>query len=182
MEVWLCLQSLAFGAKGKNMIWEQDVVYCHWSFCEVTDWRDGKYLYLSGIKRAGAMKTSHPDLEGPSSAFGVEYSVSNATPWELRKEDEAPRTLVPHFSFVPSFLDMLKYCGFGASCVVQRLSSHIPLQWPGIHQFRSQVQTWHRLASHAVVGVPHIKWKKMGTDVSSGPVFLSKKRRIGSRC
>ena len=35
--------------------------------------------------------------------------------------------------------------------------------------------TWHRLASHAVVGVPHIKWRKMGTGVSSGPVFLSKK-------
>ena len=34
--------------------------------------------------------------------------------------------------------------------------------------------------SHAVVGVPHIKWRKMGTDVSSGPVFLSKKRRISS--
>ena len=36
------------------------------------------------------------------------------------------------------------------------------------------------LGSHAVVGVPHIKCRKMGTDVSSGPVFLSKKRRIGS--
>ena len=35
------------------------------------------------------------------------------------------------------------------------------------------------MSSHAVVGVPHIKQKKMGTDVSSGPVFLSKKRRIG---
>ena len=28
---------------------------------------------------------------------------------------------------------------------------------PGVCQFRSQVQTWHRLASHAVVGIPHIK-------------------------
>ena len=36
--------------------------------------------------------------------------------------------------------------------------------------------------SHAVVGVPHIKKRKMSMDVSSGPVFLSKKRRIGSRC
>ena len=36
--------------------------------------------------------------------------------------------------------------------------------------------------SHAVGGVPCIKQRKMGTDVSSGPVFLSKKRRIGSRC
>ena len=27
---------------------------------------------------------------------------------------------------------------------------------------------------HAVVGVPHIKQRKMGTDVSSGPGFLSK--------
>ena len=26
------------------------------------------------------------------------------------------------------------------------------------------------------------KYRKMGTDVSSGPVFLSKKRRTGSRC
>ena len=41
---------------------------------------------------------------------------------------------------------------------------------------------WHHLASHAVVGIPHIKWRKRGRDVSSGPVFLSKKRRIGGRC
>ena len=36
----------------------------------------------------------------------------------------------------------------------------------------------HHLSSHAVVP-SHIKWRKMGTDVSPGPVFLSKKRRIG---
>ena len=35
--------------------------------------------------------------------------------------------------------------------------------------------------SHAVVGVPHRKQRKMGMDVSSGPVFLRKKRKIG-RC
>ena len=46
----------------------------------------------------------------------------------------------------------------------------------------SWVRTWRRLSSHAVAGVPHIKWKKMDTDVSSGPVFLSKKRRIDSGC
>ena len=34
--------------------------------------------------------------------------------------------------------------------------------------------------SHAVAGIPHIKYRKMGTDVSSGPVFLSHKRRISS--
>ena len=34
--------------------------------------------------------------------------------------------------------------------------------------------------SHAVVGVPHMKQRKMDMDVSSGPVFLSKKRRIGN--
>ena len=38
------------------------------------------------------------------------------------------------------------------------------------------------MAHHAVVGVLHRKWRKMDTDVSSGPVFLSKKRRVGSRC
>ena len=34
--------------------------------------------------------------------------------------------------------------------------------------------------SDAVVGVPRIKYRKMGVDVSSEPVFLSKKRRFGS--
>ena len=29
---------------------------------------------------------------------------------------------------------------------------------------------------------PTFKVEEMGTDVSSGPVFLSKKRRIGGRC
>ena len=50
---------------------------------------------------------------------------------------------------------------------------------------RIQVRTWHRLASHAVVGVPHIKWRKMGTDVSSGcdvnsffTLLLAKNKRM----
>ena len=45
----------------------------------------------------------------------------------------------------------------GAGLVAQWLSAHVLLRWPGVRQFRSWVQTWHRLASHAVVGVPHIK-------------------------
>ena len=36
----------------------------------------------------------------------------------------------------------------------------------------------HRLSSHAVAA-SHIKWRKTSTDVSPGPVFLSKKRRNG---
>ena len=51
---------------------------------------------------------------------------------------------------------------------------------PKVRRFRSRVRTPHRLARHAVVGVPHIKQRKTGTDVSSGPVFLSNKRRTGS--
>ena len=76
---------------------------------------------------------------------------------------------------------IIKSC-IAAGPVAQQLSSHVPLQRPGVHRFGSRVRTWHRLASHAVVGVPHIKQRKMGMDVSSGPAFLSKKRRIGGRC
>ena len=47
--------------------------------------------------------------------------------------------------------------------------------------FGSQVQTCPPLVSHAVAGIPHINWREMGTSVSSGPVFLSKKRIVG-RC
>ena len=63
----------------------------------------------------------------------------------------------------------------GASPVEQRLRAHVLLRWPRVHWFRFQVRTWHHLASHAVVGIPHIKQRKMSTDVGSGPVFLSKK-------
>ena len=59
--------------------------------------------------------------------------------------------------------------------MAQWLSAHVPLWRPGVRRFESQVQTWHRLARHAVVGIPHIKQRKMGRDVRSGPVFLSKK-------
>ena len=46
---------------------------------------------------------------------------------------------------------------------------------PGVRRFGSRVQTWHCLASHAVVGIPRIKQRKMGMDVSSGLIFLKKK-------
>ena len=51
---------------------------------------------------------------------------------------------------------------------------------PGFCQFGSRVWTWHRMAHHDTVGVPHIKWRKMRMDVSSGPDCLSKKKRTGS--
>ena len=68
----------------------------------------------------------------------------------------------------------------GAGPVAQRLSSHVPLWLPRVRWFGSWVRTWHCLSSHAVVSIPRKKWRKMGMDVSSGPVFLSKKRRIGN--
>ena len=43
-----------------------------------------------------------------------------------------------------------------AGLVAQQLSAHIQILRPGVHRFRSRVQTWHCLAHHAVVGVPHI--------------------------
>ena len=80
-----------------------------------------------------------------------------------------------------------------AGPVAQWLSVNILLWRRGVRQFRSQVRTWHCLASHAVAGIPHIKWRKMGTmlaqgqsssakrgglaDVSSGLIFLRGKKR-----
>ena len=45
----------------------------------------------------------------------------------------------------------------GAGTVAQWFSVHVMLPRPRVHQFRSWVQPWYLLASHAVVGVPHIK-------------------------
>ena len=49
-----------------------------------------------------------------------------------------------------------------ASPEAQRLSSHVPLQRPGVHWLGSRVQTWHHLAHHAVVGVLHNKVEEDG--------------------
>ena len=71
----------------------------------------------------------------------------------------------------------------GAGLVAQRLSSQVLLLGRPVFAGSDLVADMAPLdKSHAVVGVSCIKWKKMGMDVTSGPVFLSKKRRIGSRC
>ena len=44
-----------------------------------------------------------------------------------------------------------------ASPMAQRLNAHVLLRRPGVRRFGSWVHTWHCLACHAVVGVPHIK-------------------------
>ena len=44
----------------------------------------------------------------------------------------------------------------GAGPVVQQLSALVRFGTPG-SPVRSQVPTWHRSSSRAVVGVPHIK-------------------------
>ena len=59
----------------------------------------------------------------------------------------------------PTFKDIS-----GAGLVAQWLGLHILFRWPEVRWFGSPVQTWHRLAKHAVVGIPHVKWRKMGTD------------------
>ena len=69
-----------------------------------------------------------------------------------------------------------------ASMVAQRLSVHIPLSAARGSPVRIPGVDMTPLGkSHAVVGIPYIKkWRKIGMDVSSGSVFLSKKRRNGS--
>ena len=55
--------------------------------------------------------------------------------------------------------------------------THSASQRPRVRLLTSWVWTWHRLAkSHAVVGVPHIKQRNMGMDVS----LPQQMRRIGS--
>ena len=70
----------------------------------------------------------------------------------------------------------------GADWVAQWLSSCSLLWRPGVHWFGSWARPTQCLSSHAVAGIPHIKQRKMGMNVSSRSIFLGKKRRIGGRC
>ena len=85
-----------------------------------------------------------------------------------------------HLGIFKDFLNRLKSTDQGRPSGAADRFSHSASRRPGVHRFGSWVQTCHCFARHAVVGVPHIKQRKTGTDVSSGPSFLSKKRRTGS--
>ena len=61
---------------------------------------------------------------------------------------------------------------FGASLVAYFLGLHTPLWWSGVHGFGSRARTQHCSSSHTVVA-SHMKQKKIGSDVSSGPAFLT---------
>ena len=55
------------------------------------------------------------------------------------------------------------------------LSSHTLLLRPGVHGFGSQAQTCILLIRPSCGSIPHIKQRKMGTDVSSATIFLKQK-------
>ena len=61
----------------------------------------------------------------------------------------------------------------GARLEVQWLNSHALLWWPRVCRFRSRTQTSTQLIKLCCGSVSHIKWRKIGTDVSSGPIFLT---------
>ena len=57
------------------------------------------------------------------------------------------------------------------------LSSHALLQQPGVNWFGSWAQTYTPLIKPCCGGVPHTKQRKAGTDVGSGPLFLTKTKK-----
>ena len=57
--------------------------------------------------------------------------------------------------------------------VAQWLSWHAQLQQPGVHRFGSWAWTYAPLIKPCSGGVPHTKQRKMGTDFSSGTIFLT---------
>ena len=59
--------------------------------------------------------------------------------------------------------------------MAQQLSPYVSSGGQGFASSDPRQKPMHRLSGHAVAGVLHIKWRKMGTDVSSGPGLLSKK-------
>ena len=61
--------------------------------------------------------------------------------------------------------------------MAQWLSSCALLQQPEVCRFGSQVQTYVPLIKPCCGGVPHMEQRKMGTDVSSGPIFLTKNKK-----
>ena len=56
------------------------------------------------------------------------------------------------------------------------LDSRDPLQWPGVHGFRSQAWTYTLLIGPCCGSIPHTNQRKIGTDVAPGTIFLRQKQ------
>ena len=69
-----------------------------------------------------------------------------------------------------------------ASPVVWQLSSSVLLQRTPVHQFGSQAWTYTQIITSCCGRCPTYKIEEDDMNVSSGPIFLSKKRRIGRGC
>ena len=83
----------------------------------------------------------------------------------------------PHIKPEESLLSVFtkKSVNYGAGPVVQWISLCAPLWQPGVHGFGSQAWTYTLLIKSCCGGIPHSTQRKMGTDVSSGAIFLTKK-------
>ena len=57
------------------------------------------------------------------------------------------------------------------------MSSCALLQWPGVHRFRFQAQTYTLLIKPCCGGIPDTKRRKAGSPVSSETKFLAKKKK-----
>ena len=74
-----------------------------------------------------------------------------------------------------------KIVHLGARPVAQQLIPMFRFGGPGFGSLDPGCGLMYHLSSNAVAGIPHRKERKMGMDVSSGPVFLSKKEEDWGR-
>ena len=104
-----------------------------------------------------------PSLLGEILLIPCDPAQVEPPPWgfpALLQADSMPSSFILQGLFAPAqnrALLVSEGDPHWAGLVAHRLSVHVPLQQPGVRRFRPRVRTWHRLAHHAVVGVPHIK-------------------------
>ena len=92
----------------------------------------------------------------------------------ILKKNTGGELTLPNFKITTGVLHKDKQ--IGASLVSQWLHLHTPLQWPRVCRFRSQAWTYIWLINPCC-GSKHTKWREIGTDVSSGTVFLKQKEK-----
>ena len=104
----------------------------------------------------------------------------------LLNEWEFCAYVITYLSFSPKWLCHFIYLlnvfwNFGAGPVVYWLSLACPALAAGVHAFKSQA--WTYTTCQAMLWrQPTTKWKKTGTNISSGLIHKQKKGKIGNGC
>ena len=167
--------------EARSSLWEEEIwkaFQSRSSGCWCEGWVSFREMNEKGTGCPGASVSKSWMQRGTKRNPGNGARGCTRQEWKDGQQFQAGRSMDQ-----PDGLHSFKKLMLGAGALAEWLSSCAPLWWPRVRRFGSWAWTYTPLIRPCCVSIPHTKWRKIGTDVSSATTFLKeKKSKIGDRC